>query len=164
MLAKGDTRNDLLATIKEHPGLHFRELQRRTGFATGQLEYHLYQLERELLIAKRKDGKLLRFFSNVTGDSFDRQIIFYLRNRISREILTECLAHEGVARPKQAGRWKKQNEYATQLQTMLSEGLIIEEAGSLKVRDTQKIMKVLEKYRMSFIDTMAAAIISLLGP
>ena len=36
-----ETRRKLFDEIRAFPGIHFRELRRRTGLAIGSLQYHL---------------------------------------------------------------------------------------------------------------------------
>lgn len=161
---KADTRTDLLSIIKENPGLHFRELQRRSGLATGQLEYHLYQLEKDIKISKRRDGKLLRYFSNISGNQEERGIVYFLRNKVSREIIFDCLAHNGKASERAFERWKKHKMFAEMLETMIAEDIIRVVSGLPSLVDRNKVMSVMREYRQSFLDTMASAIIDLLGP
>lgn len=164
MLAKADTRSDLLSIIQDNPGLHFRELQRRSGLANGQLEYHLYQLEKELKVSKRRDGKLLRYFSNMSGNQKERVIIYFLRNRVSREIIMECLSHDGIASPRAHERWKKKSEYMESINGMKAEGTLSRDSDVPALADRQLVLSIVKKYRQSFLDTMASAIIDLLGP
>ena len=163
MLAKTDTRSDLLAIIQDNPGLHFRELQRRSGLANGQLEYHLYQLEKELKVSKRRDGKLLRYFSNMSGNPKERIIVYFLRNRVSREIIIECLSHEGKASQRAFERWKKRTEYEGIINSMKTEDILASDSDVPALADRQLVLSVVQKYRQSFLDTMASAIIDLLG-
>lgn len=164
MLAKADTRSDLLSIIQDNPGLHFRELQRRSGLANGQLEYHLYQLEKEMKVSKRRDGKLLRYFSNISGNSMERIIVYFLRNRISREILIECLARDGKASGRASDRWKKKTEYMNMINAMKTENILNQDSEDPVLVDSKLVLSVVQKYRQSFLDTMASAIIDLLGP
>jgi DNA-binding transcriptional ArsR family regulator len=164
LLAKADTRTDLLSIIQENPGLHFRELQRRSGLANGQLEYHLYQLEKELKVSKRRDGKLLRYFSNMSGNPKERLIVYFLRNRVSREIILDCLAHGGKASTRAFERWKKKSEYIDIINTMKVEDILNHDLEVPSLTDGQLVLSIVKKFRQSFLDTMASAIIDLLGP
>ena len=49
--------------IKRSPGLHFRELKRRLKLATGQLQYHLSQLQEAHLVRAEKDGRFTRYYA-----------------------------------------------------------------------------------------------------
>ena len=39
-------RDKIYSIIVQNPGLHFREIQRRTNIATGALQYHLEYLKK----------------------------------------------------------------------------------------------------------------------
>ena len=164
MSEKGDIREDLLGTIVENPGLHFRELQRRSGLATGQLEYHLYQLERDQRVFKRIDGKMIRYFSNTTGNDRERMIVFYLRNRVSREILLQCLSSKGTVSGRIYEKWHRRADLSEMIERLTWDGLISDSSNAIKLEDMPGILKMMEKFRTSFLDTMASAMISLLGP
>ncbi len=164
MTPNPEVREELISTINENPGLHFRELQRRSGMATGQLEYHLYQLEREQRVFKRKDGKMTRYFSNESGSEFEREIVYYLRNRTSREILLSCLSAKQEIKGKLFERWQKRNEYREMIERLSSDGIIVKTDTAVKVEDPEALLKIMDRYRSSFLDTMASALISLLGP
>ena len=61
-------RRFLYSLIQEAPGLHFRELQRRTKTATGQLTYHLDYLQKVDLIKTNRSGEFLRFYPSNLND------------------------------------------------------------------------------------------------
>ena len=50
-----EKRKELYRIIRTSPGLHFREIQRRTDSGTGQLEYHLEYLKKVGLILSEKN-------------------------------------------------------------------------------------------------------------
>ncbi|MDO8625738.1 MAG: winged helix-turn-helix transcriptional regulator, partial [Candidatus Diapherotrites archaeon] len=57
------TRNRLYAIIEESPGLHFRELQRRSGIAVGSLQYHLDFLQKRSFVQTVREGKFVRYYA-----------------------------------------------------------------------------------------------------
>src|SRR3989344_2547312 len=57
-----DVRKRIYDEIKASPGLHFRELQRRVGLATGSLQYHLDYLGKKHLVKMVKEKKFTRFY------------------------------------------------------------------------------------------------------
>ncbi len=58
-----DVRKRIYNQINRSPGLHFREIQRRTKLATGSLQYHVDYLQKKHLIRSVKEGKFVRFYS-----------------------------------------------------------------------------------------------------
>ena len=87
-----ETRKKLYNTVNNFPGLHFREIQRRTGLATGELKYHLNFLEGNKIISSRKEGEMLRFYPLGLADS-EKKLLGLLRQQHLREILLFLLTN-----------------------------------------------------------------------
>ncbi|MCL4329101.1 MAG: hypothetical protein M1151_04180 [Candidatus Thermoplasmatota archaeon] len=154
-------RGRLLRLISENPGLHFRELQRRMETAVGQLEYHLYQLDRDGKISIKKDGRNVRYFSNESGTISDRRIAFYMRNRFSRDLIVKSLSAGG-----EFVKVQNSGKVISLVNQMADEGVI-----EIQVRNSQTfvslterdvVMAFLRKYRNSFLDSLASAILGLI--
>ncbi|MCL4307646.1 MAG: winged helix-turn-helix transcriptional regulator [Candidatus Thermoplasmatota archaeon] len=157
------TKEMLLDSVSKNPGLHFRELQRKTGLAVGQLEYHLYQLEKSGRIVSRRDGKLVRFFSNETGTIRERSLAFHLRNRFSREIITHLIRNDFR---EITDRDLKNEKINAALKAMLKDG-ILEEFGkgqqtSVRLRNRDEVLLFLRRYKMSFVESLAFSLLDLL--
>lgn len=153
----------LFDSVAKNPGLHFRELQRKTGLAVGQLEYHLYQLEKNGRIVSRRDGKLMRFFSNETGTIRERSLAFHLRNRFSRDIIT-TLVRNDLREIRE--RDLKNEKVNSAIQAMLKDGLI-EEVGkppelSIRLKNKEEVISFLKRYKLSFVDLLAFSLLDLL--
>ena len=52
-----ERRSEILHHIQGKPGITFRELARELGIGIGDLQYHLYRLEKEGKVFSRKIGK-----------------------------------------------------------------------------------------------------------
>ncbi len=80
-------RHDIYKTIERSPGLHFRELQRRTQTAVGSLQYHLDYLQRSHLVRAFKEGRFTRYYS-VRGKQLGEQttLMSLLRRQSLRRI------------------------------------------------------------------------------
>lgn len=156
------TRESIINTVKENPGLHFRELQRRTGLAVGQLEYHLYQLQKDSRITTRQDGKLVRYFSNESGNAEERNISYHMRGRVSREIIIDLLKKNGRTIN---DRNKNDEKFMRIIETMKKDGLIekSDENGvtTIRLRNRQALLAFLNKYRASFLDSLAYTMLDL---
>ncbi len=161
MKESGSFRELLLKLIRENPGLHFREIQRRTVSAVGKLDYNLYQLEREGLISSRRDGKVLRFFSSDQDSAQDRMLAFHLRNWQSRDLLIRA-ADSGDAGLRIPGNSK----YRKNVERMAEDGILqVSDRGDtliISVTDRDDLLKFLKKYGDSFIDSIASSIYRLL--
>ncbi|MDD3159721.1 MAG: winged helix-turn-helix transcriptional regulator [Candidatus ainarchaeum sp.] len=78
-------RDKVYAVVVQNPGLHFREIQRRTNLATGAIQYHISYLERKNYIKSKKEGKFLRFYAN--GENVDTNLMNLLRQKQLRTIV-----------------------------------------------------------------------------
>lgn len=153
--------------ISENPGIHFREIQRKSGAAIGQLEYHLYQLERLEKISIKKDGKLKRYFLiNDTGFS-ERKIIYFLRKSVSREIIFYLMENESANSDMFLNGRRSHREKAREaMEEMILQGILHTQTSNgqriLFISDPEKLKKVLQRFRESFLDSLSSNILSLL--
>ena len=156
-------RNLIMEKIKENPGLHFREIQRVVGCATGQLQYHLYQLETAGLIYQKKDGKKVRFFPN-EGPSFrEREILFSIRNRARSRIIFDLVVYGPTEREKLLKTRKSRAlETMEAFSSLIEQGIIVEEKDIVSLVDRKEILLVLKKYKESFLDSLSSNLVSLL--
>ena len=164
---QGSLRDFIEQIISENPGIHFREIQRKSGAAVGQVEYHIYQLERMEKISIKKDGKLKRYFLlNNTGFN-DRKILYFLRNKFSRDIIFYLLENESAELSMfLSGRKSRQENTRQVISDMINQGIIHTESKSstnyLFLTDPENTMLMLKKFRESFLDTMSNNIMSML--
>jgi len=84
-------RTQILAFIREHPGVHLRRIRRELNLAMGVVQYHLDGLEKERKIVSRRRGLYKRFYSislmfgekeleimNVLAEETERDILLFL--------------------------------------------------------------------------------------
>jgi predicted transcriptional regulator len=90
---KLDIRKKIHELITEHPGLHFRELQRRTDLATGQLEYHLHYLLRSNLLQAEKKEHNIRYYP-LGLQKEEQELLRVLRQRTIRKTILLLLEKE----------------------------------------------------------------------
>ncbi len=87
-----ETRKELYELIRDSPGIHLRELERRLDLVVGSLQYHLHYLEKNNLISRFKDEEYVRYFvSKKIPEKHEREIIYFLRRKGSRHILINLL-------------------------------------------------------------------------
>lgn len=160
-MEKGSSREVLLAVIESNPGLHFRELQRRTGLAVGQLEYHLYQMEKDRTIVSRRDGRLLRYFSNISGNALERNLSYHLRSKFSRDLLMELLRNKGNL----TLSWKPADRKREALETMAEDSILSFTVSGNRTKvelvDYDTIRNFLIRNREKFLDSLASSLINL---
>lgn len=89
-----DARIVILKQIGETPGIRYRELVRSTGLSNGTLEYHLRILERTHKVkVDISDGKRGRYYP-IDILANESNVIGFIRNNVSRQIVTFILEHE----------------------------------------------------------------------
>lgn len=91
-----ELRQQLFEFIQRFPGMHFREIHRRTGLAVGTLQYHVKQLEDEKLIVGVKDGEYTRFYPVAAVTERERFLLQFLRQEPIRRILVLLLEKKKV--------------------------------------------------------------------
>ncbi|EQB67819.1 MAG: transcriptional regulator, ArsR family [Thermoplasmatales archaeon A-plasma] len=159
-------REAILQIIRTNPGIHFREIQRKSGAAIGQVEYHLYQLERSERVHYRIDGKVKRYFTSEGTGLKQRKIIYYLRNPVSRDLIYVALQKGGVdSNYVSRGRKSLQEKKKALILEMLEEGILRENEGEhflYLLNDPGMVTDTLRKFRESFLDTLTENIISML--
>lgn len=167
MSERGSTRDSIFSLIEDNPGIHFREIQRRSGLAVGQVEYHLYQLEKEERIVSREDGKVKRYFCISKESLSERQLLFYLRSNNSREVLQKLARNESL--PLAAllkVRKAKLDKRKSMLNDMERDRIIeIFQEGKtdiVRIRDLPKLLDIARRYRESFLETLSDNFLSLL--
>lgn len=82
-----DTRKKIYNFIKNNPGLHIREVQRKTKIPLSTLSYHFNYLEKQNLIIGKLENKYKRY---VVADKFSKienDILILLRQEVPRNIL-----------------------------------------------------------------------------
>lgn len=77
--------------IKMNPGMHFRELQRKSGLKKGTFEYHIKNMVHEGLVkGVRNSGKVHYFVNNSTYSPEEMKIISVMHNESLKNILLEA--------------------------------------------------------------------------
>ncbi|WAI01402.1 winged helix-turn-helix transcriptional regulator [Methanogenium organophilum] len=77
--------------IKMNPGMHFRELQRKTGLKKGTFEYHIKNMEHEGQVkAVQNNRKVHYFINNSTYSPEEMKIISVMNNESLKNILLEA--------------------------------------------------------------------------
>ena len=153
---KLDVRKKIYNTIKRNPGLHFRELQRRVGIATGAMQYHLDYLTKKHLIKTERETKFLRYYlvrqtfeetglmSLLRQESIRKIIVFLMQRRFANN--TNISQIVGLSPSTTSWHLEK-----------LVENEIIEKSRRgrktyFKIVDKERIANLLVSYRRSFLD------------
>ena len=151
-------RDKIYSTIVQNPGLHFREVQRRTMMATGAMQYHIDYLKKKNLIREEKEGKFSRFYSlqtdiadtklmNLLRQDSVRKIVLFLMNR-RRATLPTISANVGLGL----------STTSFHMQKLLQSEIVLQKTiiGKLYffLKDKESILALLVEYKGSFLDSL----------
>ena len=105
-----DVRKRIYRVIGGSPGLHFREIQRRTKLAVGSLQYHLDYLQKHHIVRTQTEGKFVRYYSVRNAPAWEsdaegsRDTMAFLRHASARKILLYLLEVKRANNEKIAAR------------------------------------------------------------
>ena len=155
-----EVRKRISREISRSPGIHFRELQRRTHLAVGSLQYHLEVLQKVHLIKARKKGKFVRFFP-VIGEQTEeeKETLSLLRDESVRKIVLLLLSKD-KANNKQISDFLElsPSTVSFHLQKLGETGLIEKKRQGRQtffaLSEPEKAKEIIIGYRKSFLDEM----------
>jgi predicted transcriptional regulator len=155
----GNKRQSLYSLIAESPGLHFRELQRRTRMATGQLNYHLKWLQDRSVIKTITDGQFIRFYTFEKLGEEERTILELSRQESVRHILIHLLDsgrenHENIVNRLDLSP----STVSWHLKKLVNANILTKEMDGRKsyyhIENVDIVKNTLIKYRASFLDKL----------
>ena len=86
IVLKNSKRKKIFNLIKSNPGLHLRELQRRSKMALSSLEYHVDYMARHNVVYREREGGFTRYFAQQPTEE-EHKLISALRHEKMREIV-----------------------------------------------------------------------------
>jgi predicted transcriptional regulator len=152
-----DISQVLLRNINLTPGIRYRELSRITGLNNGVLTYHLSILEKlDRIKVDRQRNRMTRYYT-VNIPLEESYIIGQFRNSVARQLIIFvadhdlCTFNEIVEYIKKAA-----STVSWHLKRLKDAGLITTIYGErfqlYKVTNREGVMKILGKYKESFVD------------
>ncbi len=162
-----ETRRKIYELIKKSPGIHFREIERRLKMAVGNIQYHLHYLEKKNLIRVEKDGEYIRYYSkDVSLDESDKTVMSFLRRKTSRRILIYLLSNPCVNNKdlsKAVGL--SFSTVSWHLNKLVEAGVVERKKEGresfFKVRDAERVVRLLIGYKESFLDKLVEGFVEL---
>ncbi|HII16363.1 TPA: winged helix-turn-helix transcriptional regulator [Candidatus Woesearchaeota archaeon] len=161
-----EARRRLYRLVREHAGLHFREIERKSLLPTGTVQYHLGYLCRQGLLKSEKDSHSLRYFPmEFTAES--KQLMAILRQRSMRSILLFLLAHHGCSHEEITKSVKlAPSTVSWHLRKLEDAGAIASEKDGRKTRfslliNSQEVINLLITYKKSFLDSVVDNVIEM---
>jgi Uncharacterized protein conserved in archaea len=155
-------RKKLLELIGMEPGLHFRGIQRKTGYSIGQLEYHLYKLEHEDQITIRKDGRYNRYFIRATAEADAKKLSYHIRNRINRKLLLFILRRENISIEDLTSTFNDREVLQLSLAQLHGDNVILYNKNTVSVRNPEFVKNYLRRSKTMFMEELADSLIDML--
>jgi predicted transcriptional regulator len=154
-----ESRRKIYEVIEANPGLHFRELQRKTGIAIGSLQYHLDCLEKNHLIKTFRQGKFLRYYSVKESVVEEKTAMSFLRKKSARKIIL-FLLEKKRANNLEISRQVNLSPSTTSwhLEQLVREGVIGKEKRGREsffyVIKPREVASLLVEHKKSFVDEL----------
>lgn len=154
-----EARNTIYWIISKHPGLHFRELQRRTGLVIGSLQYHLNYMKKKGLITEQKSWDYSRFYIKGELSEEERKLMSSLRQKNIRILVTFLYNCKGCQHKDIAKNVGLSPSTVSWYLNRLCEVGIVKNAKDgretrFELTNPELLVRVLIKYRESFLDKL----------
>lgn len=153
------TRQRLFKLILECPGIHFRDIQRRTESATGNLTYHLDKLVKVGLLEVCRDGGYLRYYARKETSVEEKEILELARRKTPRYILLLLLQNE-INTNEQLSRILNltPSTVSWHITKLLETNILYVRAEGRKVfysvNSPELVSRILIKYKESYMDKL----------
>ncbi len=150
----GEHKHKIYSIIVKFPGIHFREIQRKTGIATGSLSYNLEVLEKAKKITVERVGKKKVYFAeNFTKD--EKEIFLALNSKNMRRILlllltTNYMTHNEIVQKMNLSP----STVSWYLKKLRELNLVKKEGNRYVLLKRNKLKKIIKTYRESFVDSL----------
>ena len=162
------TRQRIYEFIRSHPGMHLRAIHRELGLAMGDLEYHLYALERQGMIKTVRRG-LHKFIypSGIFGDR-EEKVLSVLSQETPREIILNVIQNPDLSQMELAERLGlSQPTIVWHVKRLKQLGLIISSKKGISVTyhilgDARKIVALVQSYRPSVWERWASRLLDII--
>lgn len=154
-----ENRKRIFECIRDAPGIHFREIQRRTHLSIGVLEYHLnYLVSRSILVLDKRES-FSRYFPGGQVSQDKQRMLSALRQEIPRGIILYLLSHPGATHGEVLGKFSiSGGTLSYHVKKLMSLGVVrVEKVGResrLTVADPDKVADLLIVYRRTFLDKL----------
>lgn len=158
-------RDKIFSTIVKNPGLHFREIQRRTEQATGALQYHIDYLKKKNLIREEKEGKFSRYYS-VEEKTTNTKLMNLLRQDQVRVIVLLLIDRRRANLNVISQTCKMSSSTALfHLKKLIKEGIVKEEKIKENIfyliPEKEPLMELLIIHNKSFFDELVERFVDL---
>lgn len=153
------SRKKIFECVRGSPGIHFREIQRRTNLPIGVLEYHLNYLVDRSLLSLDKQESFSRYFPSGQISADKQRILSALRQEIPRGIILYLMSHPGATHGGVLNNFSiSGGTLSYHVKKLVSRGVVkLDKVGResrLTVIDPDKVADLLIIYRRTFLDKL----------
>ena len=161
-----ETRKRVYDLVVQNPGVHLREIERRTNLPLGVVRYHLDRLQREELIYPQEDRYFKRFYPRNRLPNVPSETFAVLRQESLRRIVLHLLNNAGCTHQALMNALGlPASTLSTYLSILVAKNVVKRERRGKEnlysVTDEESVMKVLIVYRPSFLDKLVDHAISM---
>lgn len=155
---ENENRRKIYSVIEENQGIHLRELKRRLNMPLTTLEYHLTYMMRKKIIYSEKENQFRRYY-NRPLECEDKKVLSALRQKKMRNIVLFVFSKKDAKYQLISEELKL--PYSTlsfYLKYLVGKGILEREKIGYetiyRVKDEERIAKVLVAYKSSFFDKL----------
>ncbi len=146
-----EKRKEIYRLIERFPGLHMREIKRRTDMSINLVRYHLNQLKKYRIVEEVEEDEYKRYYPHegeMKVDARDKKHLALLREKIPLYVVVFLLNR---GEPSTHGEMKKELEIAAStlsyhLNKMQEKGLVEKKGQKYRLTDPEQIANLLVKY------------------
>lgn len=146
-----ENRKTIYRLIEKFPGLHMREIKRRTDLSINLVRYHLGQLKKYRVIDEVEEGEYKRYYpreGDTRVDARDREFLALLRDRIPLFVVV-FLLNQGE--PSTHGEIKREldipaSTLSYHLNKMEKKGLVEKRGKKYWLTEPERLANLLVKY------------------
>lgn len=154
-----ENRKRIYECVRGNPGLHFREIQRRTGMPIGVLDYHLNYLVQKSLVTVTKQDGFSRYYPGGQIGADKMRLLSCLRQEIPRGIILYLLRNPGSTHGQLLQNFAiSGGTLSYHIKKLVSKGAVkLEKKGReslLAVIDPDLVADILIIYRRTFLDKL----------
>ncbi len=147
-----ENRKKIYQLIERFPGLHMREIKRRTDMSINLVRYHLDQLKKYRIVDEVQKDDYKRYYPRKGGmkvDAWDKKYLALLRERIPLFVVVFLLDQ---GEPSTHGEIKTELDLAAStlsyhLNKMQKKGLLVKKEKKYWLTDPERIANLLIKYQ-----------------
>jgi len=144
-------RKDIYRLIERFPGLHMREIKRKTDMSINLVRYHLQQLKKYRIIVEVEEDEYKRYYpreGEMKVDAKDKKYLALLREKIPLFVVVFLLDQ---GEPSTHGEIKSELDIAPStlsyhLNKMQEKGLIEKKGRKYWLKEPDRIANLLVKY------------------